>query len=59
MTWAEFKKEVERQGVTDDMDVASIEVFYTHRSTLPYNANVNVELDHWTRTLKPCFTVRS
>lgn len=26
MTWLEFKKEVERQGVTDDMTVAWIDV---------------------------------
>lgn len=35
MTWAEFKAELERQGVTDDMEVDIIDIGYPELHTFP------------------------
>lgn len=35
MTWAEFKAELERQGVTEDMDVDVIDTSYPSLDTFP------------------------
>jgi len=34
MTWGEFKKEVERNGVTDDMEVAYLDLYPEHGVTV-------------------------